>query len=129
MAVQSQWARKFFDGTNIATTGYVYNASLSNAATSGWIEAKGEYIFIQTGVSTLNASWIEYRVEGKSDTIDRAASITVASITSAGGLDQVVTITPKFKEYRIGVRAVASAAMVVASPNNFYAGICITETH
>lgn len=123
MAVLSQSSRTFFSGTNItATTNFIYNANESTAATSGWIAAKADYIDVHCECASLAASALTYRIEGRFDGLNRAASLHCQTVTASDTIGRIHNISNHIKEVRIGVKAMNSA-----SPNNFYAGIVLTE--
>lgn len=127
MSITSQVSRTFFNGYNVtATSNFIYNTSESIAATSGWVKCKSDYVVVQCGIATLNATSIKYRIEGKFTGLNRPASILAASYISATSKDLFHTISDRFEYIRVGVK-VECASSVAASPNNFYAGVCLTD--
>ena len=51
---------------------------------------------------------------------------TITELTAAQTIDKIIRIEHKIKEVRVGVRTDADNSLV-ASPNNFYAGLCLSE--
>ncbi len=130
MAILSHIGRKFFDGYNVASTNFVYTANASTGADDGWISCKADYVGVQVCAATLDsdvAPTLTYRVEGRAETINRAASINVGEFSSAENIDTLITITPKMKEIRVGVKVSSVASDTSASYNSFYAGIFMSE--
>lgn len=123
MSILSQSSRTFFSGDSIATTGYIYNSSGGNAATTGWVRCKSDHVVVQVGIPDLNATTLTYRIEGKISDIDRIASVYVEAVTASTDIDKLINISEKFKDIRVG----AKVDGVVATPNNFYAYVCNTE--
>ena len=125
----SQSGRKFFDGYNVASSNFVYTANGSTGADDGWIAAKGENVVIQVCLATLQstAASLIYRIEGRFDTVNRAASIYSDKLESTCEIDNIINIVERVKEIRVGARISDVPASPVASPTNFYAGICISE--
>jgi hypothetical protein len=126
MTIQSQSARVVWDGTNIATTNMIYNADSGKAATSGWFEIKSDHVVLQVCVATLTATTLTYRVEGRFDTFNRAASIYTENVTSAYSIDKLIEISEKVKEIRVGAKVDNVASLAIAN-NIFYAGLVLTD--
>jgi len=122
MSVTSQAGRSLFSNYTVTATGFVYNDSGSKAATSGWITCKSDHVIVQVGAPTLNASALTYRIEGRFDSLNRAASVLASKLTSPTSIDILHNIDKKFKEIRVGVKADNTA-----TPNKFYAGVCLTD--
>uniref|UniRef100_A0A6H1ZLI6 Uncharacterized protein n=1 Tax=viral metagenome TaxID=1070528 RepID=A0A6H1ZLI6_9ZZZZ len=129
MTVSNQNARIFFQGDSVSTTGYIYNSSEGNNATTGWINVKTDEVLIQIGCGTLlvGNGALQYRIEGKFDTLDRAASISVGSFAQSESIDRVSRVTSKVKQIRVGARLSTMVSTILGSPNNFYAAVCLTE--
>jgi len=126
MAVMSNTGRKFFNGDNITASNFIYTAAEATGADDGWITCKSNDISIAWGIATLVATTIILRVEGRFDTYNRAASLFSQEYTAVTTIDKVITIDQKLKEVRVGVKI--DDADRSASPNNFYAGICMQES-
>jgi len=123
MAVLSQSYRTFFTSFNVtATTNFIYNENESTAATSGWIEAKADYVAVQCACASLAASALTYRIEGKFSTLDRIASLYCKVVTASQTIDDIQNISAHVEHIRVGVKAHNNA-----SPNDFHAGIVLTE--
>lgn len=130
MSIISHFGRSFFSGYNVVATpltGFVYNSSGSTSSEAGWIACKSDEVCIAFAAATLTATTLLLRVEGRFDTYNRAASLYSDAITSAQTIDKIVRIPEKVKEVRIGVRTDADNYLI-ASPNNFYAGLCLSES-
>ena len=130
MAILSHIGRKFFNGYNIASTNFIYTANASAGADDGWISCKTDHVGVQVCAATIDADvagTLTYRIEGRAETIDRAASINAGEFTSAGTIDTLISISPKMKEIRCGVKMSVLGSDVTASPNNFYAGVFMSE--
>jgi hypothetical protein len=127
MAVTAQSGRTLFSGTNIATANYIYNASLSTAATSGWVSCRADTTVVEVCIATLNAAAFSYRIEGKFNPLDRAASVYADEISSAQEIGQLVNISQRLSYIRVGAKIDTAPASPLASPNNFYCGILNTE--
>lgn len=123
MSIMAQSGRVFFNGDAIASTNYVYSSSNLGSSEEGWTSMKADWVNVAMCVSTLTASKLDYRIEGKFDTYNRAVEILTASVRTAHDIDQLITVSEKLKEIRIGVKVDDASA----TPNNFYAGICLTE--
>ena len=124
MAIMSQGSRWFFNGHTVtATTSYIYDETNSTATDAGAIMTKTDYSVVQIGVPSLTASCLYYRLEGRFDTIDRWAEIYSDTITAVTTIDQLIYITEKVKEIRLGVYLGNDA-----TPNIIYAGVCNSET-
>ena len=129
MSISSQSGRNFFSGNNILATpgtGYVYNSDGDTDSAAGWIPCRADEVCIAFAVATLTATTLLVRLEGRFDTYNRAASLYIYELTSAQTIDTIVRIPYKIKEVRVGVRTDADD-ILVASPNNFYAGLCVSE--
>jgi len=126
MSIQSQSSRVIYGGYNVtATTNYIYNDSGSNAATSGWFKCKADNIVVQIAVATLTASALWYQIEGKRTglfTNDRNAAIYSATVTATTTVDTLVNVTESMEYLRVGAYVGNEA-----TPNNFYAGIILTD--
>ena len=125
MPVIAQTGQRFFAGTSISSKTYVYSATAVGGSSEGWKPSKADNVVVQLCVATLNATSMTIRVEGKEEhKVNRAASIYCTQITTAQTVDQVVNITGKYSHLRVG----AHISPNEATPNNFYAGIILTET-
>jgi len=124
MAV-NQSGKILFNGAAItATTNYVYNAAESSAATSGWIDVDGyNNILVQVCVATLTASALTYRIEGKWQPMGRAAEIYTEEVTATQLIDELIEVSELVASIRIGVKSEETDA----TPNNFHAGVIMTE--
>ena len=130
MAILSHSGRKFFTAYNIASTNFVYTSNASAGADDGWITSKADHVGVQVCTATLDSdvsATLTYRIEGRAETIDRAASINVGEVTANQSIDTLIDIDERMKELRVGVKVSAVAASPTASPNAFYAGIFLTE--
>lgn len=125
MSIMSQSSRTLFNGYNVTASAgtYVYNASGGSAATSGLRECKADEILVHVEVATLNAASLFYRIEGRFDGLNRWAEIYSATITTADTIGKLVNVTERPKEIRVGARINAT----LASPNNLYCGIVLSE--
>ena len=129
MSIISHSGRNFFSAYSVVATpntGYVYNSSGEVGSEAGWIQCKTDEICIAYAVATLTATTLLVRIEGRFDTYNRAASLYTDQITSAQAIDKIIRIEQKIKEVRVGVRTDADN-ILVASPNIFYAGLCLSE--
>jgi hypothetical protein len=115
MTIVSQTARFFHNGSAVASTNYDYG--------EGWIAAKGDDCLVAVCCATLTASTLTYRIEGKFDTYDRATEIYSQDKTSVDSVDQLINVTERLKEIRVGVKVDDASA----TPNYFYSGLCLTE--
>jgi len=123
VSVQSQSGRWFFNGTDItATSNYIYNSDGDTDSEAGVVTCKSDSVLVQYCAATLSATTLYLRVEGRFDPMDRWAEVYSNSITTADTIDQLVNVTEVFKEIRVGVKVNNSA-----TPNIFYAGVCVTE--
>jgi len=127
MAILSQSGCTFFNGTSIeATSNYIYTSIGSTGADDGWKSAKADHVLFQMCVATLNASHLYIRIEGQYDGgLDRAASLLATQFTSTHSIDRVIAIDEHIKEIRVGVKVDSSN---YATPNNYYAGLCLVES-
>ena len=129
MSIISNSGRNFFTAYSVLATpntGYVYNSSGSTDADDGWIACKSDEVCIAFAAATLTATTLQVRIEGRFDTYDRSASIHAEDITTAQTISKLYRVTEKVKEVRVGVKTDADN-ILVASPNIFYAGICLSE--
>lgn len=124
MAITTQTTRVFFNGTNVATTGWIYNASESALATSGWVRCKSDDAVVQVCVATMNAGTMAYRIEGKlgDSSFDRAASFLTTIVTSADPIDKLHIVNARFQQIRVGIKCVGATGT-----NNFYAAVCRSD--
>ena len=130
MSIISNSGRNFFSGYNVLATpltGFVYNSDGDTDSEAGWITCRADEVSIAYAAATLTATTLLLRIEGRFDTYDRAASLYSAAVTSSQTIDKIVRIAEKVKEVRIGVRTDADN-ILVASPNIFYAGLCLSES-
>ena len=126
MTILTHGAVIIHDGLEPDSTSYVYTSGGGSAATSGWYAARADHVAVQVCAATLAASHLIYRVEGRSNTYTRAASIATGDITATMTIDKVIDITAVgyFKEIRVGVKVTATSN---ATPNNFHAGLILVE--
>ena len=115
MSIVSNTKDTLYDGYSVASTGYVYTSEGSTALTDGWYSARYDENILQIGVATLNATYIEYRIEGRAAGGTRPAEIFNASLTSATALDTLISVAEHMNEVRVGVKANNTA-----TPNNTY---------
>ena len=128
MAINTVSGIALFTKHNVATTGYIYNESNGNAATSGWENVKTNHIVVQFQAATMtDVPTMQYRIEGKFPTLDRAASIHTESVSAPFSLDKLVEISEHVKHLRIGVKLGRMVASPLSSPCIIYAGICLAE--
>lgn len=119
MSIISKSPTKIFDGDDLsATQTYVYNASQSTVATSGWYNAKYDDVTVQLCVATLNAGTVFYRIEGKFPQLDRCACVVATKVGAAHSIDILYDLPYGLDEVRIGFKVVASTGA-----NNVYAGL------
>ena len=123
MSVVSQSGRWFFNGANVtATSNYVYDSDGSIGDDAGAITCKSDSVLIQYCAATLSASTLYFRIEGRFSPMNRWAEVYSRTITSANSIDQLVNVTERFKEIRVGTKVNNSA-----TPNVLYVGVCNTE--
>jgi hypothetical protein len=121
---------KFFDKYTVATTGWTYNDSGGASATAGWKSARYNELAVQTCVATHSAGTdktVVWRIEGKYNDNDRAASIYIFSKTAANPIDQIYRVTEKVKQIRLGVRLGVMVGSLAGSAVIVYAGVGRTE--
>jgi len=125
------FGRKLFDGYLVASSNFVYTSNASADVDDGWVSARADNVTIQVCAATLNAITgppLFYRIEGRDENnINRAASIYLATIGSSQSIDQLIVVSEKMREIRIGVKLTSVPASPLASPNYFYAGINCAE--
>lgn len=126
MTILSHGAVTIFDGMEPNSTSYVYTSGGGSAATSGWFDARAEHVCVQLCAATLTASHLKYRIEGRSNTYTRAASIATGDITATMFIDKVIDVSAVgyFKEIRVGCKVTATTN---ATPNAFHAGLILVE--
>jgi len=130
MSIISNSGRNFFSAYSVLATpntGYVYNSEGDTDSEAGWIPCKSDEICVAFATATLTATTLLMRIEGRFDTYNRSASLYAEEVTSAQTIDKIVRIPEKVKEVRVGVRTDA-VNILVASPNIFYAGLCLSES-
>jgi hypothetical protein len=115
MTILAQSSRYFHNGSAVASTNYDYG--------EGWLTAKADNCLIAVCCATLTASLLDYRIEGRFDTYNRAVELHNATTAAIHTIDQAINITEKVKEIRVGVKVDDASA----TPNVFYAGLCLTE--
>ena len=102
-----------YNGTDIKNaSSMVYNASSSTSATSGWVHVGGyEKKLAQWCVATYSAATILMRIEGKTNDINRQASLVATKLVAqTSGPDRMCNLSDYCYEYmRIGFRVDASA--------------------
>jgi hypothetical protein len=128
MAINSVSGKAIYTKHNVATTGYIYNESNGNAATSGWERVRANYIIVQFQAATMtDIPAMQYRIEGKFPTLDRPASIHAESVSAPFALDKLVEVSEHVNKIRVGVRLGRMVASPLSSPCTVYAGICLAE--
>jgi len=120
--ITSQTGRNFFTACNVASTGYIYTSAGASGANDGWITSKSDYTILAYCCATLSASSLTFRVEGRWADYNRPVEIYVASVNTINDIDQVLTLTEKLKEIRVGVKVNNTA-----TPNIFYVGMLNSE--
>lgn len=127
MTIQSQTAKKLFSSYNVASTGYVYNATGDTGSTKGWKDARFNFVGLAYGCATMAATSLHIRVEGRDPNLyDRAIKVYTATLTGASTIDTYVRITPqrgRFRQLRLGVNANNSATPT----NSFHAAFIYTD--
>jgi len=126
MTILSHGAVTIYDGLEPNSTSYIYTSAGGAAATSGWFDARAEHVHVQICAATLAASHLIYRIEGRSNTYTRTASIASGDITATMVIDKVIDISAVglFKEIRVGCKVTATTN---ATPNAFHAGLISVE--
>ena len=111
---------KVFDGYVVASTNFVYTSGGLAGAGDGWESANYDKKWLVYGVSSLDATTLTIRVEGRGTHYDRAASLCIAQETAVTNIDKVIELDEAVDEVRVGVKLDA-----VASPtgNIVYAGL------
>ncbi len=128
MSIVSTSGRLFYTKYNVASTGFVYDSNGNADSDTGWQNCQADYIVVQTRLAThLRSGNLTLRIEGKFDTMDRAASIKTAVYTAAQDIDELHVIDERLKEIRVGVKSDTVPASLLASPCYVYAGLCLTE--
>jgi hypothetical protein len=128
MAINTVSGRAIFTKHNVATTGYIYNESNGNAATTGWETAKANHIIVQFQTATMtDIPTMQYRIEGKFPTLDRPASIHAESVSAPFALDKLIEVSEHVREIRVGVKLGRMVASPLSSPCTVYAGVCLAE--
>lgn len=124
MTITAIQGRSIYSGYNVtATSGFVYSTTASTDSSAGWFSCRGDNVLVTVGLATLNATYVEYRIEGKFDTHNRPFTIYNASLNSVTIIDTPVVVSERCSQLRVGVK-VNNAA----TPNNFYCGLCLAET-
>ena len=113
MAVLSQEEKQLFTGNNIVASTYTY---------STWVSTKTDCVVLQTELATLNATSLTYRLESRTPLGSRVASLYSDKLTAIDGIGKIHEISEECAEMRVGVKI-----DTVASPNNFYASLILTE--
>lgn len=130
MSINTVSGYKYYDSYLVASDNFVYTSNASTGADDGWKNARAEYVTVQFCVATLDpvtAKPVIIRIEGKNNTIDRSASIYVATVGDAQIVDQTVNINERFDKVRVGVKLTSVPASPLASPTYFYAGLILAE--
>ena len=118
MPILSQSDRVLFNGTNINATAFTYNSD-------SWLDAKADNILLQVDLATLNATNLTYRLESRSEISSRTASIHMETLDAVTSIGKLIEVSEKVNEVRLGVKISGNTA--IASPNNFYANLILTE--
>lgn len=111
-----------FNGYSVKSTSFVYNSSGGTSTNDGWTNARSDDIAVQIAVATLNATSLTYRIEGRTENLNRAASLHTEEVTVAHSIDKIITISEKMKEIRIGAKIDHAA-----TPNNFYCAVISSD--
>jgi len=119
--------RVIFSGDSLNATGYVYNNTASSNDEAGWHSCRVDDVVIQIGCSTLTDLTVTYRVEGRLANKNRIASLTIGTISVAKSIDETIVVSEKMREIRVGARLNTVPASPLASPNNLYCSIGLTE--
>lgn len=124
MSIVSQSFHSLFNGDSVVTaTEYTYNST-------GWISARSNELTLQTCVATMGVcatTGIQWRLEGKFDLLDRAASLYYVKRTEADSIDKIYRIPERVKYLRLGVKFGSVIASPLASQCIVYAGLCRSE--
>ena len=127
MSISAVETRTIFNGYAVtATSNLVYTSEASTGSADGWYRSKADFLTLLVNVATLSATSLTYRIEGRGPSpYNRNASLAAGFVTSAHVLDEVVTINEHYDEIRIGVKVDNDDG--TATPNNFYAGMILSE--
>ena len=121
--ILSNSGRILFNSYNVtATSNYVYNSDGSVDSDAGWVSAKADSNVLAINLSTLTASSLSFRIEGRFDTYNKACEIYSKTLTTTHDIDEVINIAEKMKEVRVGVKVGNSA-----TPNTISIGLCNSE--
>jgi len=115
MSITGKNAKAFsIDNTSVSTSTYTY---------STWLQANTDDLAVLYRVATLNATSLTLTIQGRhSNTYSHEASIYTLQIDAAQAVHEIINITEKVEEIRIGAKI-----DVTSTPNNFYAGILRSE--
>jgi len=130
MAINTVSGYKYYDSYLVASDNFVYTSNASTGADDGWRNARAEHVAVQFCVATLDTVTAKpaiIRIEGKNNTIDRSASISVATVGAAQSVDQTVNVDERFDSIRVGVKLTSVPASPLASPTYFHAGLILAE--
>ena len=123
MSIVTRYTETLYNKYAVVATNFVYDSDGSTDADAGWKSAKSDELAFQFNVATLNATYLEYRIEGKNTGYERICEIANATISTAGGLDTVVSITEPVKYVRVGIKLNNDA-----TPNSFYGALLKSES-
>lgn len=130
MSINAVSGYKYYDNYLVASDNFVYTANASTGADDGWANARAEHVAVQFCVATLDtvtAKPVIIRIEGKNNTIDRSASIYVATVGAAQSVDTIKNISERFDKIRVGVKLTSVPASPLASPTYVHAGLILAE--
>jgi len=124
MTISAQEYIKIFNGYNAQSSEYVYTTEASTGADDGWYSADYDDVLVGIYVGTLNATSVDYRIEGRgagnyTDAIDLYSD----SLTATSGAAEAINIVEKVKEIRVGLKITTTA-----TPNNTHVGLILTES-
>ena len=110
----------------VATTNYVYNENASTEDSAGWYNSLYDDVLVAIRCGTLNATDLQYRIEGRGDTnYTSAIDLYSDTITTAQTIDEAINIVERVSEIRIGVKKTNNDN---AASAYFSAGIIFTNS-
>lgn len=130
MAIMSQRFQPLFTKKNVAASKWVYTDAGGATSSSGWVNARGDYTYVQIRCATKTSAAaveIKYRIEGKLDSSSRTASIATGKFTAVKTSDQLITVSEKLSSLRLGLKASKTISSPLGSLCRVYAGFGVTE--
>lgn len=124
MSISSQEYISIYNGYNADSSSYVYNTNGSTTSEAGWYEAQYDDVIVGIRIATLNATSVDYRIEGRGagnytdPIVIFSDSLTATDPTVA----TPINIMEKVKQIRLGVKITTTA-----TPNNVYAGLILSD--